>query len=48
LNETQQAALTALRTGQSFVQAAELAEVHRATVFRWVKRDPYFAATFNG
>jgi len=21
--------------------------VHRATVFRWVKRDPYFAAAFN-
>src|SRR6202035_1322729 len=33
--------------GQSFAQAATQAGVHRATVFRWVKRDPYFAAAFN-
>jgi len=36
--------LAALRSGQSFAQAATLAGVHRATVIRWVKRDPYFAA----
>jgi transposase len=47
LDEPQQAALTALRAGQSFALAAEMAGVHRATVFRWVKRDPYFAAAFN-
>jgi len=44
LDEPQQAALAALRAGQSFAQAGTLAGVHRATVFRWVKRNPYFAA----
>jgi hypothetical protein len=47
LGSAQQMALAALRSGQSFARAAEGAGVHRATVFRWVKSDPRFAAAYN-
>jgi transposase len=44
LGQTQQTALAALKGGKSFPQAAEVAGVSRATVYRWVQSDPHFRA----
>ena len=47
LGQTQQTALAALKGGKSFPQAAEVAGVSRATVYRWVQTDPHFRAAYN-
>jgi hypothetical protein len=47
LPQTQEAALTALRSGCSFMDAAELAGVDRTTLYRWLQRDPQFRAAYN-
>ena len=47
LGQTQQTALAALKGGKSFPQAAEVAGVNRATVYRWVQADPHFRAAYN-
>ena len=46
-NTAQQTALAALRAGSSFAKAAVEAGVNRATVYRWVQRDPAFRAAYN-
>ena len=47
LGQPQQTALAALKGGKSFPQAAEVAGVSRATVYRWVQTDPRFRAAYN-
>lgn len=46
-NTAQETALAALRAGSSFATAAREAGVNRATVYRWVQRDPGFRAAYN-
>ena len=43
----QQAAMEQIRTGATFVKAAEAAGVTRLTVFRWIRNDPLFRAAYN-
>lgn len=47
ISTAQETALAALRAGNSFTKAAEEAGVNRATVYRWVQRDPAFRAAYN-
>ena len=47
MSTAQETALAALRGGSSFPKAAEEAGVSRATVYRWVQRDPAFRAAYN-
>ena len=47
LRDKQETALSALRGGSSFPQAAEAAGVARATVYRWMQSDPHFRAAYN-
>ena len=47
LREKQESALSALRGGSSFPQAAQAAGVGRATVYRWMQSDPHFRAAYN-
>ena len=47
LTIAQQAAIEALRSGCSFVRAAEGAGVSRVTLYRWVRGDAAFRAAYN-
>jgi hypothetical protein len=47
LSRAQETAMQALRAGSTFVQAAKLSGVNRATVYRWVQNNPAFRAAYN-
>jgi hypothetical protein len=47
MGETQKTAFEALRAGKAFGEAALAAGVARATVYRWLRTDPYFRAAYN-
>lgn len=47
MSTTQEAALAALRAGNSFANAAREAGVNRVTVYRWIQREPGFRAAYN-
>jgi transposase-like protein len=47
LSEAQEAALGALREGNSFMAAARKAGIGRATLYRWVQSHPHFRAAYN-
>src|SRR5580765_7026932 len=47
LSEPQQRALALLLDGKPFTAAAQLAGVHRSTLYRWIKEDAAFAAAYN-
>lgn len=47
LSGAQETAMKALRAGSTFVQAAKLSGVNRATLYRWVQNSPAFRAAYN-
>jgi len=47
LSHQQMAALQALTAGQSVREAAKSSGVGRTTVYKWLRQDPHFRATFN-
>jgi hypothetical protein len=47
LSEPQERALAVLLEGRAFSAAAQLAGVHRSTLYRWIKEDAAFAAAYN-
>lgn len=47
LNVGQLRALDALMAGISIKEAAHVADVGRATIYRWLSTDPYFKAAYN-
>ena len=47
LRSPQQVALTAIKGGASFAEAAQAAGVGRASVYRWLQTDPRFRARYN-
>ena len=47
LSPAQMLALSALVAGKTVSQAAVAAEVDRTTIYRWLNKDPLFAAEFN-
>jgi hypothetical protein len=47
LSPEQQKALQLLAAGQSIPKVAENVGVHRATIYRWITREPYFRAAYN-
>ncbi len=47
LSEAQQVAILHLVQGKSIAEAARQAQVHRATVHRWIHSDPNFQAAYN-
>jgi hypothetical protein len=47
LSGAQETALAALRGGGTFVRAAEVAQVSRMTLYRWLRGNPQFRAAFN-
>src|SRR5688572_2426603 len=48
LTDEQQAALSALVSGQPVTAAAATAGVARTTLYRWLREDDAFAAAYNG
>src|SRR5947209_12528681 len=47
LSAVQQRALALLLEGRAFSAAAQVAGVHRSTLYRWIKQDAAFAAAYN-
>lgn len=47
LTDEQQRALRMITAGISIRNAGETLGIHRATIYRWLKANPYFRATYN-
>jgi hypothetical protein len=47
LSEDQQRALGMLTEGTGIREVGQQLKIHRGTIYRWLRRDPYFRAAYN-